>query len=61
MPAERTAMRHVREVLRLKFVGGIALSSRMSDENRPGPPQGLKTRFPVDQGPQMIGATLAQL
>ena len=23
MPAERTAMRHVREVLRLKFVGGV--------------------------------------
>jgi transposase-like protein len=24
MPAERTTMRHVREVLRLKFVGGVA-------------------------------------
>ncbi len=23
MPAERTTMRHVREVLRLKFVGGV--------------------------------------
>ncbi len=23
MPAKRTAMRHVREVLRLKFVGGV--------------------------------------
>jgi transposase len=25
MPAERTAMRHVREVLRLKFVGGVPI------------------------------------
>src|SRR5215211_8073589 len=25
MPAERTAMRHVREVLRLKFVGGVTI------------------------------------
>jgi transposase len=25
MPAERTAMRHVREVLRLKFIGGVPI------------------------------------
>ena len=25
MPAERMAMRHVREVLRLKFVGGVPI------------------------------------
>ena len=52
MPAERTAMREVREVLRLKFVGGVPtreIARRLGAKPMAAlaPPAGIKRRLQV--------------